>query len=47
LSQSTILRALAALKDRDLIREEETRGQTRLRLDNSFFGTWLALIGHT
>ena len=47
LSQSTMQRALAALKSRDLIRGEETRGQTRLRLDDPFFGTWLALIGHT
>jgi hypothetical protein len=47
MGQSTMQRALAALKDRDLIREEETRGQTRLRLEDPFFGTWLALIGHT
>jgi uncharacterized protein len=47
LSQSTMQRALAALKSRDLIREEETRGQTRLRLEDPFFGVWLGLIGHT
>jgi len=46
LSQSSIQRALAALRDRELIREEETRGQTRLRLEDPFFGRWLALIGH-
>ena len=40
-------RALAALKSRDLIREEERLGQTRLRLEDPFFGTWLALLGHT
>jgi hypothetical protein len=38
-------RALAALKSRDLIREEGAHGQTRLRLEDPFFGTWLALIG--
>lgn len=45
LSQSTMQRALAALKGRDLVREEEARGQTHLRLEDPFFGTWLALIG--
>jgi hypothetical protein len=44
LSQSTMQRALTALNGRDLIREEETRGQTRLRLEDPFFGTWLGLI---
>ncbi len=47
MSQSTMQRALAALRDRELIREEEARGQTRLRLEDPFFGAWLALIGHT
>jgi uncharacterized protein len=47
LSQSTMQRALAALKSRDLIREEETRGQARLRLEDPFLGVWLGLIGHT
>lgn len=47
LSQPTMQRALAALKSRDLIREEERLGQTRLRLEDPFFGTWLALLGHT
>jgi DNA-binding IclR family transcriptional regulator len=44
LSQSTMQRALAALNNRDLIREEETRGQTRWRLEDPFFSTWLGLI---
>ena len=39
--------ALAALKSRDLMREEESRGQTRLRLEGPFFGPWLGLIGDT
>ncbi len=47
LSQPTMQRALAALKSRDLIREEERLGQTRLRLEDPFFGTWLGLLGHT
>jgi uncharacterized protein len=47
LSQSTMQRALAALKDRDLVREEETLGETRLRLEDPVFGRWLALLGHT
>ena len=37
LSQPTMQRALAALKSRDLIREEERLGQTRLRLEDPFF----------
>ena len=40
-------RTLAALKNRDLIREEETRGHTRLRLEDPVFGAWLGVIGHT
>ena len=47
LSQPTMQRALAALKSRDLIREEERLGQTRLRLEDPFFGTWLAFPSHT
>ncbi len=47
LSQPTMQRALAALKSRDLIRDEERLGQTRLRLEDPFFGMWLALLGHT
>jgi uncharacterized protein len=46
LSQPTMQRALASLKSRDLIREEERLGHTRLRLEDPFFGTWLALLGH-
>jgi hypothetical protein len=44
LSQSTMQRALAALNSRDLIREEETRGQTQWRLEDPFFSTWLRII---
>ena len=47
LSQPTMQRALGGLKARDLIREEERLGQTRLRFEDPFFGTWLALLGHT
>lgn len=46
LSQPTMQRALAGLKARDLTRDEERLGQTRLRLEDPFFGTWLALLGH-
>ncbi len=42
LSQSTMQRALAALKSRGLIREEESRGKTRLRLEDPFFAQWIA-----
>jgi len=44
MSQSTLQRALTALKARDLVREEEGRGETRLRLEDPFFGAWLILI---
>ena len=44
MSQSTLQRALIALKARDLVREEERRGETRLRLEDPFFGAWLILI---
>ena len=47
LSQPTMQRALAALKSRDLIREGQRFGQTRLRLEDPFLGTWLAPLGHT
>jgi uncharacterized protein len=46
MTQSSMQRALEALKDRELIREEETRGETHLRLEDPFLGTWLGLIGH-
>ncbi len=47
MTQSSMQRALEALKDRELIREEETRGETHLRLEDPFLGAWLALIGHS
>jgi hypothetical protein len=34
-------KALKALTERGIVREEQTLGAVRLRLDDPFFATWL------
>ncbi len=38
---STISKSLAALLAKDLIREEETKGNIRVRFEDPFFGRWI------
>lgn len=41
---STMQRALEALTARDIVREEETQGALRLRLEDPFLGAWVELF---
>ena len=41
LSVASMQKALKALNDRGIIREEQSLGDARLRLDDPFFATWL------
>ena len=41
---STIKRALTALLDRDILREEEQTGAIRYRFEDPFFAQWLRLF---
>lgn len=41
---STLRRALQALELKQIIREEEAQGASRLRLEDPLFGAWIALV---
>jgi uncharacterized protein len=43
LAVASMQKALKALTDRGIIREEQTLGDVRLRLDDPFFATWLRI----
>jgi uncharacterized protein len=40
----TIQKSLRALAEKDILREEQTLGTTRLRLEDPFFGAWINLV---
>jgi hypothetical protein len=40
---ASMQKALKILTDRGIIREEQTLGDARLRLDDPFFATWLRI----
>jgi uncharacterized protein len=41
---STMQRALASLQDKQIVREEQTAGTVRLRLEDPLFAAWLRLV---
>lgn len=41
---TTMQRAIEALEDKQVIREDQTRGTVRLRLEDPLFGAWIRLI---
>jgi len=41
---STLRKSLQLLERKGIIREEQTLGNTRLRLEDPFFGAWIALV---
>ena len=41
---TTMQRAIEALEDKQIIREDQTRGTVRLRLEDPLFGAWIRLI---
>ena len=43
LAVASMQKALKALTDRGIVREEQTRGDVRQRLDDPFFATWLRI----
>lgn len=44
LSAPSLSRALGALREKELLRTEESRGKLRLRLVDPFFGAWIDLV---
>lgn len=40
----TIQKSLRALEEKDILREEQSLGTTRLRLEDPFFGAWIMLV---
>jgi hypothetical protein len=45
LSPASVSRALQALQEREILRMDESLGQTKLRLINPFFGAWIEMVG--
>jgi DNA-binding MarR family transcriptional regulator len=44
LSIPALAKSLKLLERKSIIREEQTLGNTRLRLEDPFFGAWIALV---
>lgn len=44
LPSSTMQQAIKALKDKEILREEETLGQKRTRFEDPFFAAWIELV---
>ena len=43
---STIARALEALVEREVLREDESAGSVRFRFEDPFFATWIGFLSH-
>ena len=41
---STMQRAVEALRDKQIVREDQARGEARLRLEDPLFGAWVELV---
>jgi hypothetical protein len=44
LSNSTLQQALKALKDKEILRDEETLGQRLTRFEDPFFAAWITMV---